>query len=298
LRIISKTYLMDYQGHVIRPPSEADSIILQVTVGCSYNKCTFCGAYKEVDFTIKTSDAWQADLAWAAQYCRQQRRVFLADGDVLALPQHRLVQLFSKINEVLPWISRISLYGSSRSVQHKSLANLQQLKNLGLDRIYMGLESGSDEVLKRVNKGSDPARMIDAAQKVREAAIFLSVTALLGLGGRELSEIHALETAKVLAAMAPRQIALLTLMVLDNTDLGREMAAGRFCVPDSHEILDELYLLLSNLQAVTCQFHANHASSYLPLSGRLPRDRSTMLRFIDEARKGKRAITPETWRAL
>lgn len=289
---------MEYVGNVIRPPSEADSIILQVTVGCSYNKCTFCGAYKDVTFTIKDEAAIRRDLQFARQYCRNYKRLFLADGDVLILSQKKLVGLFQLIHEYLPWISRISLYGNARAIRSKSPENLQELKHLGLDRVYMGLESGCDEILQRIKKGETAGTMTAAGQKIRESGIFLSVTALLGLGGVALSKRHAEETAQVLTAMAPRQIAILTLIPLANTILGQDVLAGKLVLPNSHAILVELSLLISGLQDVRCQFHANHASSYLPIAGRLPKDRENLLAAIEMARNGTVSLVPEFRRAL
>lgn len=289
---------MEYVGNVIRPPSEADSIILQVTVGCSYNKCTFCGAYKDVSFTIKDEAAITRDLQFAHEYCRNHQRVFLADGDVLILSQKRLVRLFHLIHEYLPWISRISLYGNARAIRSKSQDNLLELKALGLDRVYMGLESGCDEILQRIQKGETAETMIAAAKKIRGAGIFLSVTALLGLGGVGLSERHAEETAKALSAMAPSQIAILTLIPLENTFLGQEVLAGKFSLPNPREILAELSWLMSSLQNIRCQFHANHASSYLPIFGRLPKDREALLAAIEMAKSGAVSLVPEHRRAL
>ncbi|MDK9707721.1 MAG: radical SAM protein [Desulforhopalus sp.] len=289
---------MDYVGNVIRPPSEADSIILQVSVGCSYNKCTFCGAYKEVAFAIKDYATIERDLQFAQRYCRNHKRLFLADGDVLALSQQHLVRIFHLISEYLPWISRISLYGNARAIRGKSEENLRELKNLGLDRVYMGLESGCDAVLQRVVKGESAKTMIDAAEKIHRTGIFLSVTALLGLGGVSLSKQHAEETAWTLKAMKPRQIAILTLMPLSNTILGQEVLSGRFTMLNPQEILTELYILLSNLKDVRCQFHANHASSYLPITGRLPRDRTVFMDLIENAKNGAVSLVPEFKRAL
>ena len=218
---------MQYVGNVIRPPSEADAVILQVTVGCSYNKCTFCGAYKDVRFALKDEEAIRQDLLFARDYCRNATRLFLADGDVLILSQKRLVKIFRMIHEYLPWINRISLYGNARAIRGKSMAQLLELKSLGLCRIYMGLESGCDDVLRAVNKGETAETMRAAAVSVGEAGIFLSVTALLGLGCPTLSERHAVETGKALAAMAPRQIAVLTLIPLENTPLGQGKQAGK-----------------------------------------------------------------------
>jgi radical SAM superfamily enzyme YgiQ (UPF0313 family) len=288
---------MQYVGNVIRPPSEADSIILQVTVGCTHNKCTFCGAYKDVRFSIKDEQTVDADLDFASHYCRRAKRLFLADGDVLALSQRRLTSLFAKIHHKLPWIKRISLYGNARAVRHKSLAQLQELKELGLDRVYLGLESGCNEVLAYVGKGETAQSMIDAAEKVNAAGLFLSVTVLLGLGGTDRSRQHIEKTAATLNRMKPRQVAALTLMVLANTSLGEEVQAERFIVAEPEQILAELYQLVSRLDT-RCQFHANHASSYLPIGGRLPHDRDRILYEISQALSGTMPLVPEYRRAL
>ncbi|MGB3211965.1 MAG: radical SAM protein [Desulforhopalus sp.] len=289
---------MNYVGNVIRPPSEANSIILQVTVGCSYNKCTFCGAYKDTVFQLKAKETIEADLQFAAKYCRNQKRLFLADGDVLILSQRRLVQLFQRIRQHLPWVTRISMYGNARAIRNKTIDQLLELKSMGLDRVYLGLESGYDKILQDVRKGETAATMIAAGKKIREAEIFLSVTILLGLGGTTFSFQHAVDTANVLNQMSPNQIAALTLIPLQNTTLGRQVTAGRFNLPRPTEILKELHVLISHLKNIKCQFHANHASSYLPLAGRLPRDTGTFLSFIEKAMNGSTPLTPENRRAL
>lgn len=289
---------MEYVGNVIRPPSEADSIILQVTVGCSYNKCTFCGAYKDVPFAIKDEATIIRDLQFARQYCRNHHKVFLADGDVLILSQKRLVHIFHLVRQALPWISRISLYGNARAIRKKTKDNLTELKELGLNRVYMGLESGCDEILHRVHKGESAKTMIAAAQKISGVGLFLSVTTLLGLGGLALSKRHAEETAKVLTAMAPSQVAVLTLIPLANTALGEEVLAGRLVLPDAQAILDELSQLITHMGKIRCQFHANHASSYLPIFGRLPKDRQALLGAIELAKNGEVALVPDLRRAL
>ena len=279
-------------------PSEADSIILQVTVGCSYNKCTFCGAYKDVDFCIKEDHKIDADLNFASIYCRKQKRVFLADGDVLILSQKRLVKLLKKIRINLPWVSRVSLYGSAKAIRSKSIPELLELKSLGLDRIYMGLESGNNQVLQDVRKGETAKSMILAAQTIKQSGLFLSVTALLGLGGSQFSELHAIETAKTLNAMEPRQIGVLTFMPLENTQMGKNVANGSFKLLTPYEILQELYVLLSHLHLNRCLFHANHASNYVPISGRLTKDKQYLLSSIEMALKGAVPIVPEHRRAL
>lgn len=290
---------MHYEGNVIRPPSEALSIILQVTVGCSHNKCTFCGAYKDVEFKIKDEAIVQADIEFASHHCHRQKRVFLADGDVLILSQRRLVALFKEIKGKLPWVNRISLYGNAKAILSKTKEQLLELKKMGLNRIYMGLESGDNDLLQTIIKGADAAKMIKAAQHVRQVDIFLSVTVLLGLAGVKGSLQHARETAKVLVAMAPNQIAALTLMVMDNTPLGQQVKLGEFTLPDSNHILTELRELVSCLHVQRpCQFQANHASNYLAVNCRLPKDREKVIAEIDTALAGERALRPEFLRAL
>ncbi|MDO8947442.1 MAG: radical SAM protein [Desulfocapsaceae bacterium] len=289
---------MNYDGNIIRPPSEADSIILQVTVGCSHNHCTFCGAYKNKQFRIRSDEEIAENISFAARYCTRQRKVFLADGDALILSQKRLITLFRQIRTQLPQVRRISLYGNAKAIRSKSLEQLQELKELGLDRIYMGLESGDDEVLTRVIKGETAASMISAAQKVAQAGIFLSVTVLLGLGGRELSLQHARATGRVLSKMGPRQIAALTLMPLTGTPLGDQVENGTFLLPDALSMLKELKEMLNFINCDKVQFMANHASNYLPISGRLGRDKDAILATIDQAMRGGIALTPEFYRAL
>ena len=289
---------MDYRGNLIRPPSEANSIILQVTLGCSYNKCTFCGAYKDALFTLKPPETINEDIAFASKYCTHQSRLFLADGDVLILKQSYLADLIKNIRRNIPKVKRISLYGSSRALNRKSNSELSELKSLGLDRIYMGLESGCNEVLKTVNKGATAESMIMAAGKAQKAGIFLSVSVLLGLGGSLLSEQNAILTARALNKMAPQQIAALTLIPLDNTPLGRDVRNGDFKMIGPKAILQELYTLVSYLTVSRSQFHANHASNYLHLSGRLSKDKARLLAEISSAMSGNTKIVPENLRAL
>jgi radical SAM superfamily enzyme YgiQ (UPF0313 family) len=289
---------MNYDGDIIRPPSEADSIILQVTVGCSHNHCTFCGAYKDKQFRIRTEEEVAENISFAARYCRRQHKVFLADGDALILSQKRLTALFRQIRSRLPQVRRISLYGNAKAIRSKSVEQLRELKDLGLDRIYMGLESGDDAVLTQVRKGETAASMISAAQKVASAGIFLSVTVLLGLGGQELSQKHARATGKVLSEMAPRQIAALTLMPLAGTPLGDQVENGDFLLPDALAMLKELKEMVTFIDCDKVQFMANHASNYLPISGRLGRDKDAILATIDQAMQGRIALTPEFYRAL
>lgn len=289
---------MHYEGNIIRPPAEALSIILQVTVGCSHNKCTFCGAYKGVKFRIKDQSIIREDLEFARQYCQRQRRVFLTDGDVLILPQKKLVWLFKKIREMVPWVNRISLYGNTKSIKSKTVAQLKELKRLGLDRVYMGLETGHDRILTAIRKGADSESMIKAGRNVRESGVFLCVTVLLGIGGIDLSTAHAEATGKVLTRMVPNQISVLTLMLLENTPLYSDYEKGIFHMPDSNGMLKELKVMVSNIHADHVQFQSNHASNYLPIKGRLSRDKKHILDLIDQAILGKISLKPEHMRAL
>jgi len=289
---------VDYQGTVIRPPSEAGSIILQVTVGCSHNRCTFCGAYKDEPFRYKDQAIIAADLAYAARFFPDNSRLFLADGDVLTIPQHRLLALMDSIREQLPAVRRIRLYGNGKSIRSKSLADLQALKDRGLDRIYMGLESGDEEVLAAIKKGNTAQQLIAAARKVREAGIFLSITVLLGIGGLGGSSRHAIATAQVLNQMYPNQIAALTVMPIPGTPLHNDIVQGRFQLPDELAMLQELKTLVSHITLDRVQFQANHASNFLPLDCRLVRDRETVLAWIDQAIAGEIPLMPDYMRAL
>ena len=289
---------MNYEGNIIRPPSEAHSIILQVSVGCSHNKCTFCGAYKGVRFRIKDSATIDEDISFAARYCKQQKRVFIGDGDALIIPIDRLVDIFSSIRENLPWVNRISLYGNAKSILRKNNEELTRLKNLGLDRLYMGLESGHDPTLKNIRKGVSAEQMIEAAGMVREAGLFLSVTVLLGIAGIAHSEIHASESGRVLTEMKPNQIAALTLMLLENTPLYEEAVAGTFQLPDQKMLLAELKTMVKSINLDRVQFQANHASNYLPISGRLLKDKIRILQTIEDGLAGRQHLKAEYQRAL
>lgn len=289
---------MDYQGDIIRPPSEAFSLILQVTTGCSHNRCTFCAAYRATRFQIKPWKRIEADLDFAATWCRRHSTIFLADGDVLALPPALLTTLLLRIREKLPWIRRVSSYATCQNILALSDEQLLRYKQLGLSRLYMGLESGHDPTLKAIAKGVGSEQMIVAGQRVRAAGIFLSVTCLLGIAGVALSQAHAQATAEVLNRMQPHQIAVLTLMVLENTPLYRLQRKGRFLMPNTVQLFAELRGLLTGLASFRTQFHANHASNYFSLSGRLPKDRDSMLRVIDQALAGGVRLKHETCRGL
>ncbi len=289
---------MHYEGNIIRPPSEANSILLQVTVGCSRNKCTFCGTYRGERFRIKPDDTIFEDIAFAAANCRRQRRVFLCDGDVLVMPQKRLLKILTGIEEQLPWVTRVGVYGNAKSIDLKSIEALSELKAHKLGIVYMGLESGDGETLQRIRKGAGADKMIRMGRKIKEAGIKLSITVLLGIAGRERSQIHARETGRVLSAIDPDYVGALSLMLIPGTPLFDDHASGRFQLIEPEEMLKELRTMFAHTHLSRGQFHANHASNYLPVKARLPRDKERTLRLIDEALSGRVSLKPEWLRAL
>ena len=289
---------VDYQGDIIRPPSEAFSIILQVTLGCSHHRCTFCGAYRDKLFQIKSWEQIEQDLDFAATWCRRQTTLFLADGDALAMPHSQMIALLSRIRQQLPWVRRISSYATCQNIMARSDVQLAAYKQLGLSRLYMGLESGHDPTLKAIGKGVDSEAMITAGKRVRAAGIFLSVTCLLGIAGTFASLEHAHATAEVLNRMQPHQIAVLTLMLLENTPLYQQAVIGRFHLPGPKALLTELRCLVEKLQPFRAQLHANHASNYFSLSGRLPKDQEKMLASLDAAIADALPLKPEMLRRL
>jgi len=289
---------MHYEGNIIRPPSEADSILLQITVGCSRNKCTFCGTYTGERFRIKPDSIIMEDIAFAATYCRRQRRVFLCDGDALIIPQKRLINILSEIKKQLPWVTRVGLYANAKSLDLKTPDELKELKTHGIGIAYMGLETGDDVTLKNINKGASSEYMIETGKKAREAGIKLSITVLLGIAGRERSIIHAEETGRVLSAIDPEYVGALSLMLIPGTPLYNDYKAGKFTLIEPDEMLKELRVMINATNLTKGQFHANHASNYLPIKARLPKDKEATIKLIDMALTGKVSLKPEWLRAL
>jgi radical SAM superfamily enzyme YgiQ (UPF0313 family) len=288
-----------YEGIVIRPPSEAGSLILQVTLGCSHNKCTFCPTYKSKKFRIRDIDSIQSNINEAKEY-GFIRRVFLADGDALIIPRRLLLPIFDSISDSFPSLERIGIYGNAKSVLKKTTEELIELKERGLGIIYLGLESGDAKILERVKKGVGPDKMIAAAKRVKDTGILLSVTVLLGLGEVENSHRHARETGRVLSAMDPDYIGALTLMLVEGTPLSDEYHRGEFTLPKPLELLDELGVLLQHTHVSHCLFTSNHASNYLPLRIKLPEEKEEALSIIQSIVKNgdHKLLRPEFMRGL
>ena len=289
---------MHYQGTVYRPPSEAGSILLQVTIGCSHNKCTFCGMYKGQRFSITPEEIVFADIDYAARHFSHARRLFLCDGDALILPHNRLRAILARIQERLPQISRVGIYANYKSLKAKTVEELEELRRLGLGIAYMGLESGDDQTLAAINKGAIAEDMITMAGKAKAAGIKLSVTVLLGIAGSERSLVHAEETGRALSAIDPEYVGALSLMIEPQTKLYADIQAGRFVVPGPLAILGELRAMIAATHLTGGLFHANHASNYLPVRAKLPEEKEATLDLIDQALVGNLSLRPEFLRAL
>ncbi|MEI9477773.1 MAG: radical SAM protein [Deltaproteobacteria bacterium] len=291
---------MKYEGMIYRPPSEADSLILQVTVGCSYNRCTFCSAYQGKSFRVKRFEEVKEDIDEVSSYGAHIPRVFLADGDALIIPQKGLVQILQYLRTKVKGLERVGIYANARDILKKGVEELKELKDLGVGIIYLGLESGNPEVLKRIKKNSTVELMIRAAKRVKESGIVLSVTVLLGIGGVELSQVHAEDTGKVLSEMDPDFVGALSLIVVPGTPIEKEIRTGNLVLPTPFGLIQELETMITNCQLSHCFFASNHASNYLPLRIRMPEEKEDALRQIREVlqRKDPALLRPEYLRAL
>ena len=289
---------MRYYGSVYRPPSEAYSLIVQVTYGCSHNTCAFCSMYKEKRFALRPLDEVLEDFHIARQTYRHVDKVFLADGDALVRKASELYTILDTIRELFPECQRVTSYASPASIRIRTDEELQTLRAKGLTMVYMGLESGCDEVLKLMRKGHMSDEIVAMGQKVRRNGIALSVTAITGLGGPELLEQHAIETAKAFNAMNPEYIGMLTLMVEPGTPLYDWVRDGKFQLLTQPQVLRETRLLVENLDSPGSVFRMNHASNYLDLRGTLNQDQDALLAAIHRAEQDLSCLRPESWRGL
>ncbi len=281
---------MRYDSDLLyRPPGEWKSYLLQCTIGCSNNQCTFCGMYKEKKFRIRPTQEILEDIDMArAYYGPGLQRVFLMDGDAIIIKTEDLLRILRKLYDTFPALEKVTLYAGPRSTLSKTPEELKALHDAGLSRAYLGVESGSDAVLKFIHKGVNAQQMLQAGQRLVEAGIDLWVTIILGITGEggDWRE-HILSTAQIINQMKPRHLSAMTFAPAKGTPLGDDVLAGRFKVYGPDHILEECRLLIQHLDVDPLHFTSNHASNYLPLKGSLPQDREKFLSLIDQALEGK-----------
>ena len=283
---------------VIRPPAEATSFLLQVTLGCSANDCDFCGAYLGKNFRIKNNEEIFKDIELARRRNPEIRKVFLLDGDALVVKNERILPIFKKLNEAFPKLTRISSYANGYNITRRSLADLNALYQQKLRLIYIGLESGSQDVLDFCHKPSSAEEMIEAVQKAEQAHIKSSVIVLLGLGGRKCSSIHVAETIEALNKMQPTYLSFLSVMVIPGTPLHEKVRSQEFKELNPDELLKEMHDIVKGLELHKTIFRSNHASNYLPLEGTFPKDKEKILNILALALQGKVQLRPEFLRGL
>lgn len=289
---------MRYEGAIFRPPSEADSYILQATVGCSWNRCTYCDMYRAKKFRVRSLDESLEDLGQAGRrYSHAVQKIFVGDGDALVLPMDHWLPILERAREGFPQLRRVSCYAMARNVLEKSDEELKELCDAGLKQLYIGPESGDNRTLKKIAKGDDFDAHVEAAQKAHRAGMRISVIALLGIGGDE-PEQHARATAKLITAMDPEFFSALTVTIVPGTPLAKQAARGKFEVPDVPDLLKELRIMVDEARPTRALFRTNHASNYLPLAGELPKDRARIVDVIDAALRGDIPLRSEHARGL
>lgn len=292
--------MIRYQGKVYRPPSEADSLILQATLGCSWNRCTFCAMYRDKRFRVRPLAELKAEIAWAADHLGPVHKVFLADGDALMAKASFLGEVVAELKAALPDLRRISCYASPQSLQVRSVAEMAELRAAGLTQYYLGIESGHDAVLERLEKGVEGAEMVRVARKAHEAGVVLSTMVLLGAGGRASSLDHARASAAVVNAIQPRFVSTLVMTPVEDTPLWEQAERGEVDELDPLELARELREFVAHLDLAGSIFRSNHASNYLALAGSLPKDKAKLVAALDAvlARPGEARFVPEWMRGL
>lgn len=290
---------MRYEGMIYRPPSEAYSLLVQVTIGCSHNSCTFCSMYIDKQFRVRDESEVFEDLEEARATYPYVERVFLCDGDALCLSTERLIRILDKVYELFPECSRVNVYGNTIDVLKKTPGELSMLAEHGLKMVYLGAESGDPEVLKAIRKGSTREEIITAVHMLEDSGIKTSVTFISGLAGKEGWREHAVNTGTMITEMGASYVALLTLMLDPRTEIARQIREGEFEVLSPEEVIAETYLLLENTDpAVPCVFRSNHASNYLSLKGNLPEDKDSMLAKLRNAMEDSGMLKDERFRML
>lgn len=290
---------MRYEGSLYRPPSEGNALILQATLGCSWNRCTYCAMYRGKPYRVRDLAESLEDLEGAAAQAGDRvTKLFVADGDALILSMGHWEAILGAARRLFPNLRRVSCYAQACNVLEKTDAELAQLRAWGLSRLYVGPESGDPQTLKRIGKNTTFEEFVTAATRAKAAGMEQSVIFLLGAGGTARSEEHAAASAALATAMDPEFLAALTLTVVPETPLARMEEKGRFTLPDQPALLRELRTFVSEARPTDAMFRTNHASNYLPLAGRLPRDGAAMARAIDGALDGRVRLRPEWARGL
>lgn len=292
--------MIRYEGKLYRPPSEGESLILQATIGCSYNECTFCAMYRDKRFRVRPIAELEAEIAWAARILPPVRKVFLADGDALIAKTAFLLQILERLRTTFPDLRRVSCYASPQSLQVRSVDDMRRLREAGLDLYYLGLESGDDRVLARLVKGVDSTEMARVAAKATEAGVELSTMILLGAGGRAGSLEHARASAKLVNTIRPRFVSTLVMTPVEGTPLHEEAARGGVDELDPIELTRELREFVAGLDLDRSIFRANHASNHLPIGGTLQKDKARILLELDSvlARPERAPFVPDWMRGL
>ncbi len=292
---------MEYDMPLYRPPSEGRSLIFQVTLGCSWNKCLFCGMYKGKRYTVRPWEELRKDIIEMSWLQPGARKIFLADGDPLCLDTEYLIKVLDLLNERFPCLERVSIYAGPTNLMEKSVEELRELRKRKLDILYLGIETGNDALLKRIHKGATADEIIEGCKKAIEAGLRMSTFIILGLGGVEGSYDHAKDSARVANAIDPHFLATLTLMLGPYEEFYEKKLMGKgFKLIDRAQSLQELRWFVEDLEVTDCKFGTEHASNYLPINGRLPQDKEKILDLIDRGMKdeGSRLLRPEWLRGL
>lgn len=289
---------MRYEGPLYRPPSEGYSLIIQATVGCTHNGCTFCSMYKDKTFRVRQIEDIIRDLKIGREKYKNVSRVFIADGDALAINNKKLEKILAFIYEKFPECMRVGIYGSPQAILSKTHGELLKLRKLGLGIIYLGVESGSDIILKKINKGVTSREMVLAGKKITNVGIKLSITLISGIGGKENSDEHATESARIINEIRPNYIGLLTLTIEENTPLCDDVKNGKFKPLSQQEILFETRKMVENIEIDDCIFRSNHVSNHVYLKGTFSRDKYLIIDQINEGLRSTGLENKDLYRRL
>jgi radical SAM superfamily enzyme len=293
---------MEYDMPLFRPPSEARSLIFQVTLGCSWNKCLFCAMYRTKKFMVRPFEEVEKDIVEMSARYPGTKKIFLADGDALAAPVDYILKVLDLMNQRFPNLQRISTYAGPTNLRVLTVDELKMFKERKLDILYLGIETGNDALLKKIKKGANGKQIIEVSRKAIEAGLRMSTFIILGLGGVEGSYAHAKDSARVVNGIDPQFLATLTLMLGQYEKVyEQEIMGGGFKLIDMKQSLQELRWFVEDLELTSCQFGTEHASNYLPISRtKLPQDKEEILRLIDKALKDTSSglLRPEWSRGL